>query len=120
MPLARAMPIARAAVANQDIIRRVEQIERDVRNGARLSHAAKSTPCLDDDVISLFELGEETGDLGAMTEKAADYLEKQITVTVKRIAALSGPVMTAIMGLMTAGVIAAVMAGVLSLNDAVY
>ena len=120
MPLARAMPIARAAISNGRIRRSAGEIEKDVRNGAPLSRAARETGGLHGEVVSFFELGEETGDLGAMTVKAADYLEQQITTGLKRFAALSGPVMTAIMGLLTAGVIAAVMAGVLSLNDTVY
>ena len=120
MPLARAMPIAHAALANSHLRDGVGVIEAEIRNGAPLSKAAMATPVLAHDAVSFFELGEETGDLGAMIEKAADYLEQQITVSLKRFAALAGPIMTAIMGLMTAGVIAAVMAGVLSLNDAVY
>ncbi len=120
MPLARAMPIAHAALSNSHIRDGVSTIEADIRNGTPLSKAAKATPAFQRDAMSFFELGEETGDLGKMIEKSADYLDGQITTSLKRFAALSGPIMTAIMGLMTAGVIAAVMAGVLSLNDAVY
>lgn len=120
MPLARAMPIARAAISNGRIRRSAGEIEKEVRNGAPLSRAAREAGGFHGEVVSFFELGEETGDLGVMTAKAADYLEQQITTGLKRFAALSGPVMTAIMGLLTAGVIAAVMAGVLSLNDTVY
>lgn len=120
MPLARAMPIARAAVSFAPMRESVNAIEIDVRNGAALSKAARDAAQLDPEALSFFELGEETGALGVMIEKAADYLEEQIATRLKRFAALSGPIMTAIMGLLTAGVIAAVMAGVLSLNDAVY
>lgn len=120
MPLARAMPIARAAVSLAPMREGVNAVEVDVRNGAALSKAARDAARLDPEALSFFELGEETGALGAMIEKAADYLEEQIATGLKRFAALSGPVMTAIMGLLTAGVIAAVMSGVLSLNDAVY
>ena len=120
MPLARAMPIARAAVSLAPMREGVNAVEVDVRNGAALSKAARDAARLDPEAFSFFELGEETGALGAMIEKAADYLEEQIATRLKRFAALSGPVMTAIMGLLTAGVIAAVMSEVLSLNDAVY
>lgn len=120
MPLARAMPIARAAISNSVIATLTTDIENDVRNGAPLSKAVRRTGGIHSESIPFFELGEETGDLGVMTAKAADYFEQHITVLLKRVAALSGPIMTAIMGLMTAGVIAAVMAGVLSLNETVY
>ena len=120
MPLARAMPIARAAISNGKISDLASVIENDVRNGTPLSKAVDKAGGLHKESISFFELGEETGNLGVMTSKAADYFEQHITVVLKRFAALSGPIMTAIMGLMTAGVIAAVMAGVLSLNETVY
>lgn len=120
MPLARAMPIARAAISNSKIARLTSIIEHDVRNGTPLSKAIKNAGGLHAESISFLELGEETGNLGVMTVKAADYFEQHITVVLKRFAALSGPIMTAIMGLMTAGVIAAVMAGVLSLNETAY
>lgn len=120
MPLARAMPIAGAAISNSRIASLARIIEDDVRNGAALSKALKRTGGLHAQSAPFFELGEETGDLGVMTLKAADYFEQQVTVFLKRAAALSGPIMTAIMGLMTAGVIAAVMTGVLSLNESVY
>jgi len=120
MSLAKAMPIARAAIANSEISALAAAIEREVRNGAPLSKAVAKMGGLHPESVAFFELGEETGNLGTMTAKAADYFEQHITAVLKRAAALSGPVMTAIMGLMTAGVIAAVMAGVLSLNETVY
>ena len=120
MPLARAMPIARATLSIDTLRRDVEKIEHAVKNGASLSQATKATPCLDREANPFFEMGEETGDLGAMVEKAADFLEQKYSTTLKRFATLSGPIMTAIMGIVTAGVIAAVMTGVLSLNETVY
>jgi type II secretory pathway component PulF len=71
-------------------------------------------------VTSFLEVGEETGTLGSMAEQAARYSEARVNSALKRFMALLSPVLTAIMGLVTAGVIAAVMSGVLSLNDAVY
>ena len=55
-----------------------------------------------------------------MTEKAARYLDQQMAALSRRIASVAGPLMTAVMGLMTAAVIAAIMSGVMSLNDAAY
>ncbi|GJL95261.1 MAG: type II secretion system protein GspF [Hyphococcus sp.] len=120
MPLARALPIARQAISNTHIVEKIEKLEAEVRSGSAFSTAAKRVDDLDKEAVSFFELGEETGNLGAMIEKAADYLEDQIATNLKRFAALSGPLMTAIMGLITAGVIAAVMTGVMSLNDTIY
>jgi general secretion pathway protein F len=120
MPLARAMPIAQSAVTNSSITDGLEEIEIQVKNGAPLSIAAAASPCLASDILTFFELGEETGDLGRMITKGASYIEEEVTNFLKRFATLSGPIMTAMMGLMTAGVIAAVMTGVLSLNDTVY
>lgn len=120
LPLARAMPIAQSAVSNTSMSEALDHIQVQVKNGAPLSVAINATPCLASDIFAFFELGEETGDSGRMVTKGASYIEQEVSNALKRFAVLSGPIMTAIMGLMTAGVIAAVMTGVLSLNDTVY
>ena len=119
-PLVDAMPIARGAVDNSAVAKSLLNMEDNVRRGERVSTAATAHRALPDDILVFVSLGEETGELAAMTSKAADMAEERISSTLKRIAALSGPIMTAIMGLLTAGVIAGVMSGVMSLNDAVY
>ncbi|MEO0400701.1 MAG: type II secretion system F family protein [Pseudomonadota bacterium] len=119
-PLADAMPIAASAVDNTALAAKLSEMEEDVRAGTALAIAAQKFGALPDEAIAFIEIGETTGALGPMTEKAAALMEARVSALLKRLAAIAGPVMTALMGLITAAVIAAVMSGVMSLNDAVY
>ncbi|MEM9496146.1 MAG: type II secretion system F family protein [Pseudomonadota bacterium] len=119
-PLAEALPVAAEAVSSPSLRRACKAAEKDVRSGKYLSPALREARAAPEEVTSLIEIGERTGRLGAMALKAADHCEADVSDALKRFAALASPVMTALMGLLVAGVIASVMIGVLSLNDAIY
>lgn len=120
MALADAMPLATETVQLQAIRSDLARVENDVRGGDRLSAAITRNVRAQREATSFLEVGDETGTLAAMTTQAANFAEARVKAALKKFTALLSPVLTAIMGLVTAGVIAAVMSGVLSLNDAVY
>ncbi|MGE0410041.1 MAG: type II secretion system F family protein [Amphiplicatus sp.] len=119
MPLVRAMPLARETLTVKLLDIRFHEAEDAVRVGERLGSAlARAGAPLE--LVSYVEIGEETGDLAGMAGRAAARAEDKLRTGVKRVMILLAPLLTALMGLVTAGVIAAVMSGVLSLNEAVY
>ncbi|MEM8986252.1 MAG: type II secretion system F family protein [Pseudomonadota bacterium] len=118
-PLADALPVAAEAIGSPKLRRTAKAAENAVRSGKLLSPAMADTGA-PQDAVSLIEIGERTGRLGDMLLKAAEQCEADVTTALKSFAALLGPLMTALMGLIVAGVIASVMVGVLSLNDAIY
>lgn len=120
MALSDAMPLAADTVQLSAIRSQLINVEAAVRTGQSLSIALAHYAAPAKEVISFLEVGDETGTLAAMSREAAHFSEERINSNIKRFMALLSPALTAIMGLVTAGVIAAVMSGVLSLNDAVY
>ncbi len=118
--LSDAMPLAAETVQNDSIRNDLSKTEHAVRTGDKLSAALARFAAPSTEMTSFLEVGDETGELAAMAAQAAKFTEERTRVATKRFMALLGPVLTAIMGLLTAGVIAAVMSGVLSLNDAIY
>lgn len=119
MTLSRAFPIAIDAVSNPKMRAELVDAETKVRGGARLGLALSQIRRVPKDLLTFVDLGEETGALAAMTGQAATIAETRVRSWIKTAMALLAPGLTAVMGLVTAGVIAAVMSGVLSLNDAV-
>ena len=117
--LAAALPIARGALRLPVLRARFEAASREVRAGLPLSVAFGRVGLLGEEAVQLIRIGERTGRLGEMALQAASAGEARVAGTLKRLSALTGPVMTALMGLMTAAVIGSVMTGVLSLNDAI-
>lgn len=117
--LARSLPLARDAMSIGILRAEVDSAENSVRVGERLSASLSLKTRCPRDLISYIEIGEETGALAAMTGEAAARAETLLRTAVQRILSLLAPMTTALMGLVTAGVIAAVMTGVLSLSETI-
>ncbi|MEL7485976.1 MAG: type II secretion system F family protein [Pseudomonadota bacterium] len=118
--LSSAMPLARGAVSISVIAERLANAEHAVNAGAMLAESLEKFEAADDRTLTMISLGEESGELALMCGRAADQADQAVALVLSRIANILSPVMTLIMGLVTAGVIAAVMSGVLSLNEVVY
>ena len=119
-PLSRAEVIARTAVGSPSLRARYAIAAESVREGAALSVALSRQGVLPEQAQRFVELGEKTGRLDVMLSRAAAFHEREVRTLLKGSVALIGPAMIAILGLCVGGVIAAVMVGVLSLNDVVY
>ncbi len=118
--LSDALPIASKAISSPFLKDQFDQASKQIRAGSPLAKSLQDYELTPNEVISLAEIGETTGELGPMLTKAADLCEHDIKSFLSKLMTLSGPLLTALMGLVTAAVIASVMSGVLSLNDAIY
>jgi general secretion pathway protein F len=65
----------------------------------------------------LVGVGEETGSLAAMLGKIGEILEEESRRTIDRLLALLTPAVTLAMGLVVAGVLAALFSAILSINE---
>jgi type II secretory pathway component PulF len=119
-PMAKAEPVARSAVGSDGLKMRLRVAAEAVRSGEKLSTAMEREGALPDDALRFIELGEQTGQLDSMLKRTAELYEREVRTTTKRSAELIGPLMIVILAVFVGGVIAAVMLGVLSLNDVVY
>jgi type II secretory pathway component PulF len=118
--LARAEPTARALVASADRRARLERAAAAMRTGAAPGAALRAEAALPEEMIDFFELGERTGALAKLLNRAARLYDLRARRAVKRAVDLTGPALIALLGVVIAGFIAAVMSGVLSLNEVVY
>lgn len=119
-PLSRAEAVARSAIGSSELQARYAVAGDAVRAGESLSVALGRENVLPAQALRFIELGEKTGRLDAMLTRAAQLHDREVRNMLKRSVELIGPVMIAILGLCVGGVIAAVMSGVLSLNEVVY
>lgn len=118
-PLARAMPLSSQSVRLIGIRQELAAAEAEVRIGARLGAALQHKTSCPAELTALLAVGEETGELGKFAAHAAAHAQGVVDKSLSRMMALLSPALTIIMGLITAGVIASVLTGVLSLNDAI-
>jgi general secretion pathway protein F len=117
LALDRALRAARAASANRWFRSRMGQVQELVEGGSALRAAFAKIAILPAMITEFAAVGEETGRLAAMLGEGADILERDVETRLDRLTSLVLPVATLTMGLVVAGVMAAVVSGLLAVND---
>jgi general secretion pathway protein F len=115
------MPAALTRVAptlqNRAMAGAIGKATKAVREGIKLSTALQRAKVFPHMALELVQLGEETGALPHMLGRIADLYEREVGTTLERLVALLVPAITILMGLMVGGLVASVLAGIMSLNE---
>jgi type IV pilus assembly protein PilC len=100
VPMIGALETAGGLMRNQAVVHRVELTRLAVLGGngvsGTLAAGGEFLPMLP----RMVAIGEETGTLGSVLEKVADFHEKQLEAYVKRMTLLIEPAMTVVVGTM--------------------
>lgn len=118
VPLPEALRIAAALFSNAVMREAGGELADRVREGRSLSTAAAECGRFPDAAIQLIRIGEESGGLALMLERAADYHGGEARGRLARLTALIEPVIILVLGGIVATVVVALMLTVTSLNDA--
>jgi len=116
--LPEALQIAAELFTNAVMREAGETLAYRVREGRSLSAAAAESGRFPDAAIQLIRIGEESGNLALMLERAADYHGGEARGRLARLTALIEPVIILVLGGIVATVVVALMLTVTSLNDA--
>ncbi len=95
----------------------VEKVIEDVREGGSLSQSMARTGAFPPLVTHMAAGGEASGDLGAMFDKGAEYLERDFEKTSGVALGLLEPLITVVMGGLVMLIILAIMLPILQLNS---
>jgi general secretion pathway protein F len=117
VPLVAALGIVRDAVVNLAGVAAVDRATTSAKGGAGLARALGDSGIFPVRTVHLLRLGEETGQLGPMALRAAEIHEEKARLGVQRLVSLLVPAITILMGAAIAGIVAALMLAMLSLND---
>ncbi|WP_323760989.1 type II secretion system F family protein [Maricaulis sp.] len=120
VPLVRAAEVAAETISNVGDRTHLRAAIDAVRGGRALSQALTQVGGMPDALIRQIRLGEASGDLGRVFIRAASRYEREAEGRLKRLTELLGPTLIVALGSCVGIVIAAVLSGVLSLNDAIY
>ena len=112
-----ALAIARDVLGNRRIAEAVTEATAGVKAGARLAQSLDRLKSFPPRTIDLLRLGEETGRLPEMALRAAEIHEEQVRENIQRLVGLLVPVITVVTGLVVAGIVAALVTTMLSLNE---
>lgn len=109
-PIGEALRLSMRTVSVTLARQRLSAVPTLVREGERLSTALAGAPGMPDGVIALAEIGEETGQLGALLEQAGQLEESRALKEIEQLGRLLGPILIVVLG----GMVGLLMAGLLS------
>ena len=101
VPHLRAFEIVRGALTNEIYREAVDDIQDEVREGEPIAGAMEATECFDDVVVSMVEVGEETGELDHMCLRVGASYEDHYKRTLDIVLKLLEPILL----IMMAGVV---------------
>lgn len=90
-----------------------------VRHGGKLSDALAEAATLPDPAVRMLRLGEETGQLGTLSSRIAEFYEAKLQRSLDRIIGIAGPAAIIGISVIVGGLIVSVMTSLLSVSQIV-
>jgi len=115
--LPTALGMSAETLSNSILAQAVRQTASGLREGEGLAQRLARTQVFPAVALDFMRVGEETGKLDEMLLRQADLYERSVKHTVDRLLALLVPVLTILLGMMVAGLIASILVAILSIND---
>ncbi|TVQ59598.1 MAG: type II secretion system F family protein [Phycisphaerales bacterium] len=117
VPILRALEVARTTWSSVELRNRLDRVIGAMRDGGRLSDAAREASLLPDRTEKLLGVGEESGNLAKVFERMADAFEEDVAVRTKRALTLLEPVAILLIGSVVGTVVIAMILAIFSIYD---
>ncbi len=104
VPILEALSIVKDTANNLVFERMFQRVLESIREGDTIADPLREARLVDDMVVNMVEVGEETGDLDTMLYKVADFYDEEVDTLVKSLISLLEPIMIVFLG----GVIGAI------------
>lgn len=107
VPLVEALTSTAGATGNVVYSTAVERVREDVSTGQQLNFSMRNTGVFPNMLIQMTAIGEESGALDEMLDKAAEFYEEEVDNAVDNLTALMEPMIMAVLGVLIGGLIIA-------------
>lgn len=105
IPIHKAMALARDAVPNKFVQTKIQAVIDDVQIGITIHEAMAKHPVFDPILVSMIQVGEESGMLGDSLVKMSDMFEAQTEESTGRLTEAMTPIMTVVIGVVVGTVV---------------
>jgi type IV pilus assembly protein PilC len=119
VPLVDALESVAGAAGNVVYLEAIQRIKNDVSSGIQLNYSMKQQGVFPNMVIQMVSIGEESGALDAMLDKAATYYEEMVDNAVEELTSLMEPIIMSFLGVVIGGLIIAMYLPIFSMGKAV-
>jgi len=118
VPILEALAITRDTAGNAVFVKAFDHINSAIREGESIAVPLKETRTVDDIVVNMVDVGEETGALDNMLYKVADVYDEEVSVLVEGLVNLLEPLMVVVLGLIVGFIVIALFMPLIKLlND---
>jgi type IV pilus assembly protein PilC len=119
VPLVEALDSVGGASGNAVFAEATEKIQKDVSTGTSLTTAMQSTGIFPVMVLQMCAIGEESGSLDHMLNKAAEFFEQEVDEAVKGLSSLMEPVIIVVLGTIIGGIVVSMYLPIFKLGQVV-
>jgi type IV pilus assembly protein PilC len=98
VPILEGLSIVRETAGNAVFERAFQKIIDSIREGDTIAQPLKEARVVDDMVVNMIDVGEETGDLDTMMNKIADVYDEEVDTLVEGLVSLLEPLMIVFLG----------------------
>ena len=107
VPILEALSIVRETCNNAVFERMYQRVYDSIREGDTIAQPLRESRMVDDMVVNMVDVGEETGDLDSMLEKIADVYDEEVNIVVESLISLLEPLMIVFLGLVIGSIVIA-------------
>jgi type IV pilus assembly protein PilC len=98
VPILESLNIVRDTAGNAVFERAFTRIYESIREGETIAQPLREARIVDDIVVNMIDVGEETGELDNMLNKIADNYDEEVETLVESLVSLLEPVMIVVLG----------------------
>jgi type IV pilus assembly protein PilC len=117
VPILEALSIVRETCMNAVFENCYTKVYESIKEGDTIAQPMKESRLVDDMVVNMIDVGEETGDLDTMLNKIADVYDEEVNVLVEALISLLEPLMIVILGLIVGTIVIALFMPLLKLLE---
>jgi type IV pilus assembly protein PilC len=117
VPILEALAITRETAMNMVFEEMFQRVYDSIREGETIANPMRECKLVDEMVVNMIDVGEETGDLDTMLNKIADVYEEEVDVLVESLISLLEPLMIVVLGLIVGTIVIALFMPLVSLLE---
>jgi general secretion pathway protein F len=117
VPMLQALEIVREVTGNLVLAQAIDEVKVGVRGGSGVAQPLNHTGVFPPLALQMISVGEETGKLDEMLIQVADYFDKEVRQSVKRLTSLLEPALLLFGGVVVAFVVLSMFSAIFSINN---
>jgi type IV pilus assembly protein PilC len=107
VPILEALNIVRDTTGNEVIARAIGKVHDSIREGDTIAEPLRASGVMDEIVVNMIDVGEETGELDKMLIKVADTYDDEVDTLVASMMSLLEPLIIVVLGCAVAFIVIA-------------